>query len=74
VTFQADALDPVRRVGWSVLAHGHAAVEVEPCDHDQAPSPWAGRHRRHVVHVRVSRITGRELHPVEPVWDHRGYL
>ncbi len=74
VTFQADAVDHFRRVGWSVLVHGHAAVAVEPCDHDRIPTTWAGQHRRHVVRIRVARITGRELCPVEPAWDHRGYL
>ena len=74
VTFQADAVDPFRRLGWSVLVHGHAAVAVEPCDQDRVPATWAGGHRRHVVRVRAARITGRELCPVQPDWDQRGYL
>ena len=74
ITFQVDAVDAVAHTGWSVLVHGHATVGVEPCERDAAPQPWAGAHRRHLVRIQADRITGRELHPVEPEWDIRGYL
>ena len=74
VTFQVDAADAVARTGWSVLVHGHAKVEAEPCAHDAAPQPWAGAHRRHLVRIQADHVTGRELHPVDRQWDTRGYL
>jgi hypothetical protein len=74
VTFQVDAVDPNRHVGWSVLVHGRAVVDAQPCDHGAAPEPWAPGPRRHVVRIHASRITGRELCAAAHEWDPRGYL
>jgi hypothetical protein len=74
VTFQVDAVDPYRRSGWSVLAHGVADVSHEVGDADALPQPWAGAHRRHVVRIVVERVTGREVGPVTEDCDPRGYL
>jgi hypothetical protein len=74
ITFEADGTDPYRRVGWSVLVHGHVTIDTEPCEHGAAPQPWAGQHRRHLVRLRAERVTGRELHPAEHDFDARGYL
>ena len=74
VTFQADGIDLGRRRGWSVLVHGPAMVDPDPADHDAAPMPWAGGHRRAVVRIRADRITGRFVGPSSTDWDPQGYL
>lgn len=74
VTFQVDAVDPWHHTGWSVLVHGQASVAPVPCDFDDAPMPWAGAHRRHVVTIVPERVTGRAIRVVDGPWDSRGYL
>jgi hypothetical protein len=75
VTFQVDATDPYRRSGWSVIAHGRASVDLEAVsDDDTPPRPWAGGHRRHLVRLVVEQVTGREVGPMTPDCDPRGYL
>lgn len=65
VAFEADAIDPETRTGWSVLLIGHASVvvdidrlvEVVDIDH----RPWVRGAGRHVIQIDGERVTGRRL-------------
>jgi hypothetical protein len=76
VSFQADALDPGRRTGWSVLVTGRAS-EVGDWEASGLPlRPWAAGPRPHVVQVVPESVTGRRLRlPELPEPEgRRGYL
>lgn len=63
VAFEADAIDPASRTGWSVVARGRAEVRYDG-GRDGAvplPEPWAAGSRHTVVVVHVDEITGRRL-------------
>lgn len=65
VGFQADAYDPDRRSGWSVLVVGHAEEVTDPevvrsVEHAAGPS-WAGGRRERLLKVRHERVTGRRV-------------
>lgn len=65
VAFEADAVDPGTRSGWSVLVIGHASVVVDidrlvdvvDVDH----RPWVRGPGRHVIQIDGERVTGRQL-------------
>ena len=65
VAFEADAIDPETRTGWSVLVIGHASVVVD-IDRlvdvvDVEHRPWVRGAGRHVVQIAGERVTGRRL-------------
>lgn len=65
LAFQADAIDPVSRTGWSVLLIGHASVVVD-VDRlvsvvDAEHRPWVRGRSTHVIQIAGERITGRRL-------------
>ncbi len=73
-TFQADAFDENRRLGWSVLAHGTVTVTVHDADQDGVPQPWPEGHTRALVRIDVDRVSGRVLRHQPYESDARGYL
>lgn len=64
VSFEVDDLDEQTHTGWSVVAAGRASVPspsqvaVSPL-----PVPWAQGPRRHVITIKVERISGRRIGP-----------
>jgi len=65
VAFEADAIDPETRTGWSVLVVGHSSVVV---DIDRLVSvvdvdhrPWVRGPGRHVIQIDGEQVTGRRL-------------
>ena len=62
VAFQIDAVDPVGRVGWSVLVQG-IAHESPPHELESANvEPWVGP-KHHWIQVVPRYITGRRIRP-----------
>ncbi|MBZ5736957.1 pyridoxamine 5'-phosphate oxidase family protein [Nocardioides mangrovi] len=62
VAVQVDHVDVVRRAGWSVLAHGVAAVHFDPAGPD-SPVPWPPGPRPAEVVVTIGEVSGRRLSP-----------
>lgn len=70
IAFEVDRTDDVRRVGWSVVARGRAAIvhdsrELAHISRTWEPVPWAAGDRP--VHVRLaySELTGRSVGELE---------
>ncbi len=64
VGFEADAYDPERCAGWSVLVIGHAEEITDPAARvavAKAVRPWAGGRRERMLKVRFERVTGRQV-------------
>lgn len=66
VAFEADAIDPLRHEGWSVLVTGRAR---EVAEGDRLESyrrlplrPWAPGAHDHFIEIDIERISGRRLH------------
>jgi nitroimidazol reductase NimA-like FMN-containing flavoprotein (pyridoxamine 5'-phosphate oxidase superfamily) len=63
VCIEADALDPDRATGWSVLVKGRAVEVTEPRELDalqQLPlTPWGIGEKSHWIRVVTAEITGR---------------
>ena len=72
VSFQVDAFDYVKRVGWSVLVRGSAA-EVSVDDDSEVPTSWTKGHRNHWVRIS-GKITGRFIEPDEYTPHPAGYI
>jgi hypothetical protein len=79
VAFEIDGVDTERRLGWSVLVRG----TLDHVDPDAAgfrerfdPDPWLGTERESWLAIAPFAITGRRLHPADPVWafHERAYL
>ena len=68
VAFEADHTDPATRSGWSVVVRGTAdhAELFEPMV-ASPPVAWADGPRSHVLRIRPSTITGRQV--VSPAAD-----
>jgi nitroimidazol reductase NimA-like FMN-containing flavoprotein (pyridoxamine 5'-phosphate oxidase superfamily) len=66
VAFEADAIDPMRHEGWSVVVTGraHEVVDVKRIGRlSLLPlRPWAPGTRDHFIAIDTDRITGRRLH------------
>ena len=64
VAYEADALDPVRHTGWSVIATGFARLVTNPDDiarYTAAIEPWIAGEMNQVVAIEPQIITGRRL-------------
>ncbi|GEL18129.1 pyridoxamine 5'-phosphate oxidase family protein [Pseudonocardia asaccharolytica] len=65
IAFEIDELDPVRRIGWSVLGVGQAYEVTDPdrlaALDQRAPVPWAPARAAHLVAIPLQRLTGRRL-------------
>jgi nitroimidazol reductase NimA-like FMN-containing flavoprotein (pyridoxamine 5'-phosphate oxidase superfamily) len=73
VAFQIDMIDPLHRVGWSVLVQG-IAHEAAPHELESVHvEPWLGPRRRW-IQVVPRHITGRRIRLPDVEHDSRGYL
>jgi nitroimidazol reductase NimA-like FMN-containing flavoprotein (pyridoxamine 5'-phosphate oxidase superfamily) len=61
VAYEADALDPRTRSGWSVIVTGIATLVTDPeeqCRYREALEPWIGGQMEHVVRISADLVTG----------------
>jgi Pyridoxamine 5'-phosphate oxidase len=61
VAYEADAFDPVRREGWSVVVTGVATLVADAqdqCCYRNALAPWIGGQMEHIVRIRADLVTG----------------
>lgn len=68
LAFEVDGLDHDRRVGWSVLARGHAEMIDDEQDLADVralgdPTPWAPGQRILYVRLAWEELTGRTVGP-----------
>lgn len=65
VAFEADAVDPDLRLGWSVVVIGTATVVTDPAEHAHlartGPRSWAPGPEEVFIRVEPELVTGREL-------------
>ena len=64
VCYEADDLDPVRHIGWSVIATGLARLVQEPdaiARYEQLLEPWVAGEMDHVISIEPRFITGVRL-------------
>ncbi|MEU4040072.1 pyridoxamine 5'-phosphate oxidase family protein [Streptomyces collinus] len=65
VAFEADAIDPDRHSGWSVVVTGHADVVRDPAERQRlsrdGPRSWVPSPEEVFVRIRPELVTGREL-------------
>jgi nitroimidazol reductase NimA-like FMN-containing flavoprotein (pyridoxamine 5'-phosphate oxidase superfamily) len=73
VSFQVDAVDPIRRTGWSVLIQGVAREVTRNEIMHLAVESWAGA-TRHWIRVLPAAITGRRIRMVDFPVQTEGYL
>jgi len=83
VSFEVDDIDPIRRVGWSVLVRG-LSEEITSEHRDEllertkaaGVEPWAPGERGHWVRIIPHLVTGRVIVPGElpPAFEPHGYL
>jgi nitroimidazol reductase NimA-like FMN-containing flavoprotein (pyridoxamine 5'-phosphate oxidase superfamily) len=74
VSFQVDAVDPVHRTGWSVLARGRAReVPRREIDHLELEA-WVPDDKDHWVRLHIVSVSGVRISVAE-LWplDLRGY-
>jgi nitroimidazol reductase NimA-like FMN-containing flavoprotein (pyridoxamine 5'-phosphate oxidase superfamily) len=79
VVFEVDQIDSSARVGWSVIARGHAQpvdVDLVPASVRERLSPWAPASKPAWTAISVESITGRWVCAERPAdaLDNRGYL
>jgi nitroimidazol reductase NimA-like FMN-containing flavoprotein (pyridoxamine 5'-phosphate oxidase superfamily) len=68
VAYEADAIDPASRTGWSVVVTGLARLVGEPervARYQDLLQPWAAGHRDSVISIDAQVVTGFELIPDE---------
>ncbi len=74
VAFEADAIDPVRRVGWSVVVVGGARLVTDAAEigrYLEALRPWAAGAKDDIISIKADIVTGFRL--VENRPDIPGY-
>jgi hypothetical protein len=62
--YEADAIDPVQRMGWSVIATGVAQVVAdldEAARYRQLLRPWTRELSDHVIRIYPELVTGYQL-------------
>jgi len=83
VAFEVDDIDPIRRVGWSVLVRGLAEEMTSEHRDDliertkaAGVEPWAPGERGHWLRIVPQMVTGRVIVPGElpPAFEPHGYL
>ena len=66
VAYEADAIDPETRTGWSVVVTGVAQVVTDPAEllrYQGLLDPWVDGERNSVVRIPAELVTGYELVP-----------
>ncbi|MCG6498513.1 pyridoxamine 5'-phosphate oxidase family protein [Kitasatospora sp. A2-31] len=64
VAYEADAIDPVTRLGWSVVVIGYARPVTDPdrlARYREALRPWVAASMDHTVAIRPDLVTGFRL-------------
>ncbi|MEV6979055.1 pyridoxamine 5'-phosphate oxidase family protein [Kitasatospora sp. NPDC093806] len=64
VAYEADAIDPVTRLGWSVVVTGFARLVTEPgqlARYRPLLSPWVNAAMDHTVAIQPDLVTGYRL-------------
>lgn len=64
VSYQADAIDPTERLGWSVILHGYAHAVTDPdtvARYERLLRPWVRGEMDHVIRIAPEIVTGFEL-------------
>jgi nitroimidazol reductase NimA-like FMN-containing flavoprotein (pyridoxamine 5'-phosphate oxidase superfamily) len=64
VAYEADAIDPDRRTGWSVVVTGKARLVDDPEDlarYEQLLEPWVDGRTDCVIAIPTDLVTGYEL-------------
>ena len=72
VTLEVDEIDPIHRVGWSVVVEGLARVFYEE-ESTTALDTWAPGWKPYVIRIRPTQISGRRIRLCTPDTDDRGY-
>lgn len=72
LTLQIDEVDPLHRVGWSVIIEGPAHWVHDPGE-DAPVEPWAPGEHPYTVRLHPHRVTGRRIRLIQPDTDSRGY-
>jgi nitroimidazol reductase NimA-like FMN-containing flavoprotein (pyridoxamine 5'-phosphate oxidase superfamily) len=64
-TFEIDGIDPVERVGWSVIVEGFTEEITNPSELRRIEQlqlePWAPGHKGHWIRIRASTVSGRRI-------------
>ncbi|WP_345702086.1 pyridoxamine 5'-phosphate oxidase family protein [Kitasatospora terrestris] len=64
VAFEADAIDPVDRLGWSIVVTGFAELVTDPAEirrYSRQVHPWIEGTMDSVVRIRPDLVTGFRL-------------
>ncbi|MFE1173480.1 pyridoxamine 5'-phosphate oxidase family protein [Streptomyces sp. NPDC058773] len=64
VAYEADAIDPVTHLGWSVVVTGYCRLVTDPRDlahYREVLHPWTDGQREHALRVRPVLVTGIRL-------------
>ncbi|MFE9846169.1 pyridoxamine 5'-phosphate oxidase family protein [Streptomyces goshikiensis] len=67
VAYEADVIDPVTHLGWSVVVTGYARVVADPDEVDRYASllrPWVARPMTSALRIRPDLVTGFRLEAV----------
>ncbi|TMR96860.1 pyridoxamine 5'-phosphate oxidase family protein [Nonomuraea basaltis] len=66
VAYEADNIDPLTHLGWSVIVKGIAELEKDPDEitrYQRLLRPWVAEHMDHVIRIKPEIVTGIELVP-----------
>jgi nitroimidazol reductase NimA-like FMN-containing flavoprotein (pyridoxamine 5'-phosphate oxidase superfamily) len=66
VAYEADALEPAERTGWSVVVRGLAGLVTDEADLDRYERlvvPWIDQPKNQVVRVEIQAVSGYALVP-----------
>ncbi|MFJ9841596.1 pyridoxamine 5'-phosphate oxidase family protein [Kitasatospora sp. NPDC101155] len=61
VAYEADAIDPDTRLGWSVVATDYAQLVTDPAEvqrYEQLVTPWVDAAMHYVVRISPELVTG----------------
>ncbi|MFE0703837.1 pyridoxamine 5'-phosphate oxidase family protein [Streptomyces sp. NPDC058872] len=68
VAYEADEIDLVTRLGWSVVVTGYCTVVTDPQEaarYQAMLHPWTDQHLDRVVRIRPDLVTGIRLAPAD---------
>ncbi|WP_208614885.1 pyridoxamine 5'-phosphate oxidase family protein [Streptomyces caeruleatus] len=68
VAYEADAIDPDKHIGWSVVVTGYARLVTDARDLARCQNmlqPWVGRAMDYAVRIRPDLVTGVLLAPFD---------
>lgn len=66
VAYEADDIDPVTHLGWSVIIKGAAELVCDPREiarYQHLLRPWVAQRMDHVIRIKPEIVTGIELVP-----------